>query len=57
MLGDVFEFLLRIGIITALSMFIWKLIRPQTQGGRIMRATALVIGLLAVLIVLKAAGI
>ncbi len=57
MLGDLFEFLLRIGIILALAIFVWKHIQPQTQGGRIIRATVLVIGLLAVLIVLRAAGI
>ena len=57
MLGDLLEFLLRIGIITALAIFIWKLIQPQTQGGRIARATALVAALLAVLIILRAAGI
>ena len=57
MLGHLFDFLLRIGIIIALSMFIWKLIQPETQAGRIMRATVLVIGLFALLIVLKAAGI
>ena len=56
MLLNILYFLLRMGIIMAFSIFVWKFIKPQTQGTRILRAALLAAGLLMMLAVLRVAG-
>ena len=56
MLGDIISFILRIVLIVALWLFVWRFIEPRTQLMRVFRATLLVIFLLAVLVVLRVSG-
>ena len=49
-------FVLRISLIAALWAFVWKFIEPKTQLMRVLRAALLVLGLLAVLAMLKITG-
>jgi hypothetical protein len=53
--GIVF-FVLRISLIAALWAFVWKFIEPKTQLMRVLRAALLVLGLLAILAMLKITG-
>ena len=50
-------FVLRMAIIAAVWMFVWRLVKPRTQGLRIVRAALLVFILLIVLATLRATGI
>jgi len=56
MLSHILHFLLRMGIIMAFSIFVWKFIKPRTQGARILRAALLAAGLLVMLAILRVAG-
>ena len=49
-------FVLRISLIVALWAFVWKFIEPKTQLMRVLRAALLVLGLLAILTMLKVTG-
>jgi hypothetical protein len=50
-------FILRISLVVALWAFIWKLLVPRTQLMRILRAAALVLGLLGILLLLRSTGL
>ena len=56
MFRNVIFFILRISLIAALWASVWKLIEPKTQLMRILRAALLVLGLLVILVMLKATG-
>ena len=56
MFRNVIFFILRISLIAALWASVWKLIEPKTQLMRILRAALLVLGLLLILVMLKATG-
>ena len=56
MLGDIISFALRITLIVALCLFVWRFVKPKTQLMRILRAALLVLVLLAVLAVLRVTG-
>lgn len=56
MVRNVISLLLRIGLIAGLWALVWRLVEPQTQLMRILRAALLVIGLLAVLAVIRFSG-
>jgi len=56
MLGDIISFTLRILLIVALWLFVWRFVKPQTQLMRVFRAALLVLVLLAVLVVLRVSG-
>ena len=49
-------FALRLSLITTIVVFVWRYLEPKTQLMRIMRAALLVLGLLAVLAVVKVTG-
>jgi len=53
---NVISFLLRIGLIAGLWALIWRLVEPRTQLMRILRAALLLLGLLAVLAVIRITG-
>ena len=56
MLGDILSFVLRIGLVVALWVFVWRFVEPRTQLMRLLRAALLVVGLLGIWAVLKIAG-
>jgi len=56
MLRDFISFILRISLIVALWVFVWKLLEPRTQLMRILRAAVLLFGLLGVLALLRMTG-
>ena len=56
MFTDLISFILRISLIVALWVFVWKLLEPRTQLMRILRAAVLLLGLLGVLVVLRMTG-
>ncbi|MHC4572617.1 MAG: hypothetical protein ACYS76_00550 [Planctomycetota bacterium] len=56
MFGRTVFFVLRIGLIAALWVFVWRFIEARTQRMRILRAALLVLVLLCVLAVLKITG-
>ena len=56
MFRDIVFFILRISLIVALWAFVWKFIEPKTQLMRVLRAALLVLGLLAILAMLKITG-
>lgn len=56
MFRDIVFFVLRISLIAALWAFVWKFIEPKTQLMRVLRAALLVLGLLAILAMLKITG-
>ena len=56
MFRDIVLFVLRISLIVALWAFVWKFIEPKTQLMRVLRAALLVLGLLAILAMLKITG-
>jgi hypothetical protein len=53
MLRSIIFFVLRISLIAALWAFVWKFVEPKTQLMRVLRAALLVLGLLAILAVIK----
>lgn len=56
MIRSLVFFVLRISLIVALWAFVWKFIEPKTQLMRVLRAALLVLGLLAILAMLKVTG-
>jgi len=56
MFTDFISFILRILLIVALWVFVWKILEPRTQLMRILRAVVLLLGLLGVLVVLRMTG-
>jgi len=56
MLRSIVFFVLRISLIAALWAFVWKFVEPKTQLMRVLRAALLVLGLLAILAVIKITG-
>ena len=56
MFGSIVSFVLRIGLIAALWVFIWGFVEPRTQLMRILRAALLLLGLLGVLAALRITG-
>lgn len=56
MLGDILSFVLRIGLVVALWVFVWRFVEPRTQLMRLLRAALLVAGLLGIWAVLKITG-
>jgi len=56
MLIDLILFVLRIGLVVVFWSFVWKYIRPRTQGMRIVRAALLVLGLLVLLAMVRITG-
>jgi len=47
---------LRISLIVTVCAFIWRYVQPRTQFMRILRAALLMLGLLAVLAVVRITG-
>ena len=56
MFEDILSFVLRIGLVVALWVFVWRFVEPRTQLMRLLRAALLVVGLLGIWAVLKIAG-
>ena len=56
MFTDFISFILRISLIVALWVFVWKILEPRTQLMRILRAVVLLLGLLGIQVVLRMAG-
>ncbi len=56
MFTDFISFILRISLIVALWLFVWKILEPRTQLMRILRAAVLLLGLLGILVVLRMTG-
>ena len=56
MIGSIVSFVLRIWLIAALCVFLWRFVEPRTQLMRIMRAAFLLLGLLGILAVLRITG-
>jgi len=56
MLEDILSFVLRIGLVVALWVFVWRFVEPRTQLMRLLRAALLVVGLLGIWAVLKITG-
>ena len=56
MLRDLISFVLRMGLVAAIWAFVWRLVQPRTQLMRIFRAALLLLGLLAVLAVVRITG-
>ena len=56
MLQDLISFVLRMGLIAAVWAFVWRLVQPRTQLMRIFRAALLLLGLLAILAVVRITG-
>jgi hypothetical protein len=56
MFTDFISFILRISLIVALWVFVWKILEPRTQLMRILRAAVLLLGLLGILVVLRMTG-
>lgn len=56
MLGSVISIVLRLLLIAAFWAFIWDFVKPKTQLMRVLRAALLVVGLLAIMAVLRITG-
>ena len=56
MFRSILFFALRLSLIATTFAFVWRFVEPRTQLMRIMRAALLVLGLLAVLAVVKVTG-
>ena len=56
MFRSLLSFALRISLIATIWVFVWKFMEPRTQLMRILRAALLVLGLLAVLAVMRITG-
>lgn len=56
MFANIISFVLRIWLIAALWVFIWRSVEPRTQLMRILRAALLLIGLLGILAALRIMG-
>ena len=56
MFARIISFVLRFWLIAAVVVCVWKFVKPETRGMRILRAALLVLGLLFVLTIVRAAG-
>jgi len=56
MLSEKILFILRLLLIAAVWVFVWRLIQPKTQAMRILRAALLILALLTVLAVTRVTG-
>ena len=56
MFRSILFFALHLSLIATTFAFVWRFVEPKTQLMRIMRAALLVLGLLAVLAVVKVTG-
>jgi len=56
MFRNIVFFVLRISLIATIWAFVWRFIEPKTQLMRILRTALLVLGLLAVLAVIRITG-
>jgi hypothetical protein len=56
MFRSIVLFALRLSLVAVTFAFVWRLVEPKTQLMRIVRATLLVLCLLAVLAVVRIAG-
>jgi hypothetical protein len=56
MFRSIIFFVLRISLIVTLWAFVWRFVEPKTQLVRILRAALLVLGLLAVLALIRITG-
>lgn len=56
MVGGVIHFVLRVLLIALIFFFVWRFVEPRTQLLRILRATLLVLGLLAALAFIRITG-
>jgi hypothetical protein len=57
MLTNIISFFIRMILIAALCVFIWGLIEPKTQLARVFRAALLMLGMLAILAVVRFTGL
>ena len=53
---NIVSFFLRLLAVVCVWLLVWRLIEPQTQVRRVLRAGLLVLGLLGILAALKATG-
>jgi hypothetical protein len=56
MSASIISCVLRIWLIVAFWVFIWRVIEPRTQAMRLLRAALLLLGLLGILAVIRAVG-
>ena len=56
MFGSLISFVLRVLLIAVFWVFVWRVVEPRTQAMRILRATLLLLGLLAILAVIRVTG-
>ena len=56
MFARIISFVLRLWLIVAVFACVWKFVKPETRGMRLLRAVLLVLGLLFVLSIVRAAG-
>jgi hypothetical protein len=56
MVRTIVFFVLRISLVVAIWAFVWRFVEPKTQLMRVLRAALLVLGLLAVLAVIRITG-
>jgi hypothetical protein len=56
MMGEKVLFILRLLLIAAVWVFVWRLVQPKTQAMRILRAALLILALLTVLAVTRVTG-
>lgn len=56
MFADFILFILRLLLIIALWVFVWKVVEPRTQFMRILRAALLLVSFLGILAALRVAG-
>jgi hypothetical protein len=57
MSGNVLSFFVRIILILALWAFIWGFLKPRTQIMRVLRAALILLGMLAILAVVRFTGL
>ncbi len=56
MFRDIVLFVLRLSLIAMFWAFVWRFVEPKTQFMRVIRAALLVLGLLAILAMLRITG-
>lgn len=56
MFRDLVLFVLRLSLIAMFWAFVWRFVEPKTQFMRVLRAALLVLGLLAILAMLRITG-
>ena len=56
MFVSIISFVLRLWLIVAVVVCVWKFVKPETRGMRLLRAALLVLGLLFVLTIVRAAS-